>query len=477
MKFLLFLIITLSTFLFSNPLVLAKEIANKEAKITYYYWANETFDVMYLGKQKENGEFSVWVYTGERKWKPLHNTCAFDGFPMAEKIYESVIFKDGSITIKGSSPDEDRTLPPSPGGLPESDTPVKVYSVSHYFWVDNYGKPFLAKKTNDNKVSIWHYTRDRKWLPMHQAKAFDNFSGLKKTLESVSLDTSKSSIKIGAFSNHLENDFKLTLSSTSLGEDNSLPNYFLKTLPSFSWSQDMQYDTINEAYILQIRKKDGFLVFSNLFLKETKMNKEISSGDDFNNVLPSSITKSEVQSPCNQKYTNYNTNNDEKIEYEATIYAIYDVSILNDKDCMKNIKTNFLAKKSLNYNINTNITVGATKNLTQERSATKYNINGTIELKFFNHTLKQGITDYSKHINIKTNTEINTSISSVENKTNDEYIRLEINKDGKSLYIFASGTSKKSLKGKYIELTFLQSLFSGTLKETQKSILIIKETE
>ena len=57
--------------------------------------------------------------------------------------------------------------------------------------------PFLLKPIENNEVSIWNYTAERKWKPVHNADAFDNFPGKPKTFANVSFNKSTFGISIG----------------------------------------------------------------------------------------------------------------------------------------------------------------------------------------------------------------------------------------------------------------------------------------
>lgn len=456
--------------LLPNPIVLAKKLQNQDISLYYYYWKNDNNEY-YLGKKRNDGKYSVWLYTKERKWKPFHNADAFDGFSKAGKVYKSVSFKDGNIMLEmkdGSGDDNDsgddagdNDSPPSSGPpLPFSinelaeETNIKTYKVAYYFWLNKSGMAFLSRvNEKTNTISIWNYTSKRKWMPLHNAKTFDGFSPIGKTFESAKIDSALSKINITKFINPFKEDFDLKIYSNSVGDNNSLTSEFLTMTPQFSWTYDDKYKTVNEAFILQITKKDGTLVYSALLPKDTSSIKQGRGKDGVVLALP-------MNSFCDKSYTNVNNNNDDKIDYEASIYAVYDTSIFNKDTCTKDImdEENYLAKGSMNISLFTNSTVKTKSNLSYNKDE-KY-IQGTVSFTFKDVKLKASIQNIKSHINI-TNLPKKFSISK------DLNINHKIVDDNK-LNITVEKTNI-TLDKKNITVEFLDTLFQESPKKVQKA--------
>lgn len=460
--------------LLPDPLMLAKGMQDKEIPLYYYYWKNDKNEY-YLGKKRSDNQYSIWLYTEERKWKPFHNANAFDGFGKAGKIYESVSFEDGNIKLKmlNDSDDDnnsngDENTPPNPNPAPPlpfsadtltEDNDIKTYKVAYYFWIDKDGMSFLSKAIDNDKTSIWNYTLDRKWMPIYNAKAFDGFSPIGKTFESAKIDSSASNIKIGKFLNPLLEDFKLKISSNSTGDNNSLTSEFLMMTPQFSWTYDEQYKALNRAFILQITKKDGTLIYSTLTSNDANSTEEGKGKNGAILAIP-------MNAFCEKEYTHTNNTNDVKIEYEASIYGVYDTSILDKATCAKDImdKDNYLAKDSMSIFIFPYSSVKV-KNDVAYYESDKY-IEGNVSFTFKDVKLKESITNLKSHINI-TNLPKDFSISkdlTITHKVMGDNI-LNVNIERSNIV----------LDKRNIGIEFLDTLFTETPKKAQKASMNIED--
>ena len=77
---------------------LLNHISNSRIIIQYFYWNID--DNLYLAKDRGDNNISIWNYTNNRKWRPLHNTEAFDGFEKAPIVFDNISIKKNSGIIK-----------------------------------------------------------------------------------------------------------------------------------------------------------------------------------------------------------------------------------------------------------------------------------------------------------------------------------------------------------------------------------------
>jgi len=126
-----FLIVLLYILTFSNLYAktfneLITKIANSTPTMQYLFWVakdENSKNIPYLTRNKNDGSFSVWHFTPDKKWQPIHNAGAFDGFDKAEKTLENVSFEPstGVLTIgksilpENNAPDENK--PKLPEGV------------------------------------------------------------------------------------------------------------------------------------------------------------------------------------------------------------------------------------------------------------------------------------------------------------------------------------------------------------------------
>lgn len=173
---------------------LALIVANaSNTEMKYFFWAQG--DERYLAKIKEDAtSFGVWSYTRERKWQPIHNADAFNGFPLALKSFENITIDRGGETITFSS-----IIDGSISGVALEKARVienKTIKIGWYFWLqDNHA--FLLKKISDNEISIWNYTDTKKWRPIHNADAFDGYPIAPNTLSTTTFSPAQGTLSTG----------------------------------------------------------------------------------------------------------------------------------------------------------------------------------------------------------------------------------------------------------------------------------------
>lgn len=178
-----------------SPMDLASLISSSNINMQYYFFAID--NNAFLVKEKSDKTYALWYYTLDRKWQPLHNASAFDGFEKAtinldrisvNKSSEQVIF--GSMLNSNISDTVKKLL---------QSVENKTATIGWYFWVDD--KAFLIRKKSGNEISVWHYTNDRKWQPVHNANAFDGFPKAEKTLENVTFNAVSHTLSTGSVIN------------------------------------------------------------------------------------------------------------------------------------------------------------------------------------------------------------------------------------------------------------------------------------
>lgn len=194
-KFLILSFLNISLFS-KTPHELVNFISNSTMNVQYYFYIikNNAF----LSKKSPNGGYALWYYTIDRKWQPIHNAGAFDGFSKADSVFDSVEANEDNTKV---------TI----GSIINTNISDKILSLAKqventdskigwYFWTTN-GGAFLLKKRTDNTISIWHYTVDRKWQPIHNAESFDGFPAIKKTLDDIKFNSTTNTLELGDISN------------------------------------------------------------------------------------------------------------------------------------------------------------------------------------------------------------------------------------------------------------------------------------
>ena len=190
------LIITIISFIglkAATPIELVNSIASLDINMQYYFFVENK--KAFLVKEKKDKSLALWYYTNDRKWQPIHNAGAFDGYSEAKVNLSSLLVNKNSeqITLgnitNSNINDNIKTL--------LQNVENKTIKIGWYFWVES-NKAFLIKKISNGEISIWHYTNDRKWQPIHNAGAFDGYPKVEKTLDSVSFSTSSNTLSTGS---------------------------------------------------------------------------------------------------------------------------------------------------------------------------------------------------------------------------------------------------------------------------------------
>jgi Raf kinase inhibitor-like YbhB/YbcL family protein len=146
------------------------------------------------------GSPSIWAFTNpEKKWQPLYNASAFDGFPGAKETLLNVSFNEATktLTIGGINPSvvADSSIVSLLDILKN-----KTFIAKYFFWnvvKDGKSISFLTTKKSNGEMAIWHFTQERKWQPIHNANATPDFPKAPKTIESTTFNLARGSMKMG----------------------------------------------------------------------------------------------------------------------------------------------------------------------------------------------------------------------------------------------------------------------------------------
>ena len=189
----IFLVLSIHLISFSKTVdELVDIIASSNINVQYYFWIknNEAF----LSTQKQDQTYAIWYYTKDRKWRPIHNGGAFDGFTATDKTFSSVVLnKENETIVIGDKINNDNSDINKFLDVLAS----KTHNIGWYFWITKQDA-FLLSKANDNNVRIWYYTSNRKWRPIHNASAFDGFPLALKTINNINFDPISGVLKTGS---------------------------------------------------------------------------------------------------------------------------------------------------------------------------------------------------------------------------------------------------------------------------------------
>jgi len=160
-------------------------LANKEISMQYYFWLSEE-NHYFLAYITANDNFSIWQFTNEKKWLPVHNAGAYDGFPAAISHLSNIEYKDRKVTLGTKTQDGDFI----------DEIANQNFEVLYYFWKTE-GISYLMKPRDAGKMSVWHFTSEKKWLPIHNATKYDGYDGAGITLYDLSFDFASVILSVG----------------------------------------------------------------------------------------------------------------------------------------------------------------------------------------------------------------------------------------------------------------------------------------
>ena len=462
MKLLLFILFIFTNLLFSDALTLARTIQNKEFPLSYFYWFDEKEKAYYLSKEQSDNNYSVWQFTKDRKWKPYHNTSKFDGFPKAGKVLVSANRENTSMKIKKEYCKEDNSN--------KRACQEMSYDISHYFWLDTTGLAFLLSKNQEN-ISIWRLTQDKKWQPVHNAQAFDGYPKAEKNIETIELNIGKSVIKIGKAVSEISKNFHLNLESENLGNSNSLTATFLELSPQLSWAFNQKYKDVVSNFVYQIKTDDGTLVYSTVF-KENETSAKVARGSIYKGILPRGYF-------CETSFTKYKKPKPEKtgeeagdklpkalegdavgytVGYNLSLYPIPKLShILDNPNCTNLVsKPEYhITKHTINATLFTDSTVQVNGEFNEDTSDDKRGIfHGEVIFKFFPTNINRLPIDYNDYLTIGT---LPPGLTPVFESINDDSIKL---------YMTGMATRHEGASMR-VKVTFNKNMFVDKLDREQ----------
>ena len=103
-------------------------LKNKTFDIVWYFWESNSYPFLASGRDKDTG-IRIWQFTGGGKWRPIHNASAFDGFPGAKNVFDSVEISDDGYTIDIIKNAYDIPTPPKDPSLPKGDNIFPSFAV------------------------------------------------------------------------------------------------------------------------------------------------------------------------------------------------------------------------------------------------------------------------------------------------------------------------------------------------------------
>jgi hypothetical protein len=174
-----------------DTITLAKKIENKTFSIKYFFVYSEDKNIflVYLYPDKPN-EFIVWNYTTAKKWQPVHNAKAYDGYKKADKTI-SGYKKEADFITFGKALTKDNNF--------VNKIANKKLQIKFYFWTSK-TSVFLFYPKGDNNINIWHLTSNKKWMPIHNTKAYDGFSSAGNIFLDVIFNKKESTLQISHLS-------------------------------------------------------------------------------------------------------------------------------------------------------------------------------------------------------------------------------------------------------------------------------------
>ena len=103
-------------------------LRNKTFDIVWYFWESDSYPFLASGRNSEAG-IKIWQYTAGGKWRPIHNTGAFDGFPEAGQVFDEVEIDTNGWTIEIVKNSYNIPTPPNDPSLPKGDSIYPSFAV------------------------------------------------------------------------------------------------------------------------------------------------------------------------------------------------------------------------------------------------------------------------------------------------------------------------------------------------------------
>ncbi len=76
------------------------DLKGKSHNIGWYFWMSDSGKAYLASGRDTSTGMAVWNLTSDRKWRPVHNAPAFDGYPKADGVFNNVyLSSDGKQII------------------------------------------------------------------------------------------------------------------------------------------------------------------------------------------------------------------------------------------------------------------------------------------------------------------------------------------------------------------------------------------
>jgi len=151
------------------------KLNNKSFDIGWHFWTTDD-GTGYLASKKygKNNKISVWEFTQERKWKPVHNADSFDGYEEAEEIFDNVELNNNSTNISfglSSSEKPNSNTTTTEISKDYSNKKILDYNLVNYSgWYLYYPVQDYKTKTKRNNECISYKYKDLYITPDYEIK-------------------------------------------------------------------------------------------------------------------------------------------------------------------------------------------------------------------------------------------------------------------------------------------------------------------
>ena len=170
--------------------IVTDQLTNKTYKIGWYMFQATTNGITrtYLANNRDSKEVNgirVWNFTNKRKWRPISNAKAFDGFVGTSKNFKSISISDDARHITFGPKNISKNIPLD---IYLSDLANRTFEIKWYYWITAHGFPFLLfNRDSVSGISIYQHTAQGKWKPVHNAIAFDGYPKAKSIFTQVNM--------------------------------------------------------------------------------------------------------------------------------------------------------------------------------------------------------------------------------------------------------------------------------------------------
>ena len=135
------------------------QLSNKNLSISGYFFSSSKSSY-FLRYINENNS-SLWQYTIQRNFKPIHNAIAFDGYEKAENIFNITIDSNRSINISSIINNNNNNNNNNNSDSSDSSNSLhkdilnKTFLPTHLLLKDNSSKSNYSVLTNKDATSLW----------------------------------------------------------------------------------------------------------------------------------------------------------------------------------------------------------------------------------------------------------------------------------------------------------------------------------